>query len=127
MEINKRSDKEMNMIGAFEDTIELARNRGCDVSHFVDMRSRITNDFSEAKLGRWLGYMQGFIVALEFATLEEMKEVNKKHAYDDGRPFSDGEFIRRLVTADLHSCETHDALVEWYYGDWNSALEYLED
>lgn len=82
----------MNMIAAFEDTLELAGPRlrratppppGCDWEHLQSMLDRITAnpaDFSPAKLGRWLGYAQGVLVALDVATLDEMKEINKRHA-----------------------------------------------
>jgi hypothetical protein len=78
----------MNMLAAFDDTIRLAEDRGMpqigtpglDLAHLRDMRSRITPSFSEAKLGRWLGWAQCAVVASGCASLEDMKTVNLKHA-----------------------------------------------
>lgn len=50
--------------------------------HIQKMLERIENEpalFSPAKLGRWLGYTQGVIVANGYGTLEAMKEINKKN------------------------------------------------
>jgi hypothetical protein len=44
------------------------------------MRSRITPGFSDAKLGRWLGWAQCAVVASGVATLTDMKEINQAHA-----------------------------------------------
>jgi hypothetical protein len=53
--------------------------------HLREMLQRVeANDnpqgeqgFSEAKVGRWLGWMQAAVVAMRFAGLEQMKEINK--------------------------------------------------
>ena len=37
-------------------------------------------DFSEAKLGRWLGWAQAAVVAMGLATLDDMKNINRKWA-----------------------------------------------
>jgi hypothetical protein len=34
---------------------------------------------SEGKANRWLGYLQGVLVATGVATLSQMKDVNKRH------------------------------------------------
>ncbi len=34
--------------------------------------------FSEGKLGRWLGWAQASVVAMGLASLEDMKEINKR-------------------------------------------------
>lgn len=82
----------MNMIAAFEDTLELALGRDFDLysvpldtdaKHLQSMLDRIRMnpaEFSPAKLGRWLGYAQGVLVALNVVTLDEMKEINRRHA-----------------------------------------------
>jgi hypothetical protein len=80
----------MNMRGAFEDTLELAEDRhygfrllaetGVDMAHLRSMLERVTPEFSEAKLGRWLGYAQGVLVANGCITLDEAKAINMKHA-----------------------------------------------
>jgi hypothetical protein len=36
--------------------------------------------FSEGKMGRWLGWAQAAVVAMGVATLEDMKDINRKHA-----------------------------------------------
>ena len=82
----------MNMLAAFDDTLALARARdfhqleieipGLDYEHLLSMRDRITPEFSEAKLGRWLGWAQCSLVANGVASLEEMKEINKRHSDD---------------------------------------------
>jgi hypothetical protein len=40
------------------------------------MQSRVDDTFSQAKLGRWLGYIQGVAVNSGYATLDEMKRIN---------------------------------------------------
>lgn len=77
----------MDQLAAFDETIELAAARGLPVdmpeptglAHLKSMRDRITPDFSPAKLGRWLGYAQGVMVARGFATLKDVKEINRRH------------------------------------------------
>ena len=53
--------------------------KGVDYAHLESMLQRVEAEphkFSDAKLGRWLGYMQGVLVANGLATLEEMKQLN---------------------------------------------------
>jgi hypothetical protein len=83
----------MNQIAAFKDTLELADSRGmadCEFEeksvgfdHLVDMLEIIElapdGTFSESKIGRWLGWAQCAVVAGGYATLQEMKEINRKH------------------------------------------------
>lgn len=83
----------MNVLGAMSETLILAQERGmdtCDVQieggsydHLRSMYDRLKVDpesFSEGKRNRWLGWMQGVVVATDFGTLEEMKEINKRNA-----------------------------------------------
>ena len=84
----------MNQHAAMDDTMILARQRGMPLlpgetiglEHLsamymtVRMAEASNNAFSDAKLGRWLGWMQACIVAAGCATLEEMKEINWRHA-----------------------------------------------
>lgn len=58
---------------------------GCDYWHLQDMVERAqAGEFSEAKLGRWLGWMQCAVVAAGIGlTLEDMKEINRHHATDE--------------------------------------------
>lgn len=85
----------MNMQGAFEELISVWKLRDAtwtrpyraladelSLQHAEDMLSRITPEFSEAKLGRWLGWAQAAMVAQGLASLDEMKELNKKYADD---------------------------------------------
>ena len=53
----------------------------CGKPHLVYMIEQISTnkDFSAGKKNRWLGFIQGALVALNVCTLEEMKETNKNH------------------------------------------------
>lgn len=56
---------------------------GVDYEHLKSMLDRVVEnpkDFSEGRLGLWLGYMQGVLVANATGTLEEMKELNRRFA-----------------------------------------------
>lgn len=81
----------MDQLGAMKATLQLAEERdywdidfeevGVDYEHLKSMVSRIDGmptEYSEAKKGRWLGYMQGVLVANAVMTLEEAKEINKR-------------------------------------------------
>lgn len=88
----------MNQREALRETLALALERdydaisfeieGVDYPHLVSMMKRVDADFdttaqsgfSEAKLGRWLGYAQGVLVATDTLTLEECKQINMKWA-----------------------------------------------
>ncbi|MCW2315277.1 hypothetical protein M2322_000811 [Rhodoblastus acidophilus] len=60
------------------------------IEHMRDMMRRIDtnsdatapNGFSEAKLGRWLGWLQGVACGLGVLTLEEAKAINMRWAGD---------------------------------------------
>lgn len=79
----------MNQLLAMEKTLELARQVGMDSAssdnseldyeHLVDMYATASaGNFSEAKLGRWLGWMQAAVVANGFGpNLEDMKRINR--------------------------------------------------
>lgn len=82
----------MMQLEAMHDTVRLAEKRGykgtqpdASLEHFRSMLSRATEGraigtFSEAKLGRWLGYIQGALVAERVLTLGECKSINQKWA-----------------------------------------------
>lgn len=83
----------MRMLEAMEKTLALAAERGfedtifeqagVDFEHLYSMYARVREypgDFSEGKLGRWLGYIQGVLVATETITLEEAKDLNRQFA-----------------------------------------------
>jgi hypothetical protein len=86
-----RRTSKMKMIDALKDTIELAESRnygnvsteqeGTELDHLKSMYTRIVEgDFSEAKISHWLGYCQGVLVAFDVISLEEAKEINRRHA-----------------------------------------------
>lgn len=81
----------MNMKEAMRETLELARqhnmhncssdNSELDFPHLQYMYDRVLGgicDHNEARLGRWLGWMQAAVVAQTDATLEDMKQLNRK-------------------------------------------------
>lgn len=80
----------MNMLGAAMDTFRIAQKNkmwekdknlpaSMQFAHLDEMYETMNSeDFSEGKLGRWLGWMQACVVAAGCATLEEMKELNKR-------------------------------------------------
>lgn len=81
----------MNQREAFDDTLALAAKMGMPAlpdsslgfAHMKDMRFRINLDgnFSDAKLGRWLGWAQAALVAANVGvTLEDVKAINRKHS-----------------------------------------------
>lgn len=47
------------------------------VDHIIGMPAR-TEGFSEAKLGRWLGWIQGVACAKGWLTLEDCKRINQR-------------------------------------------------
>lgn len=83
----------MDMRKAFDATLALARERGMDqqasrvpelsYAHLADMRARLEDGFSGAKLGRWLGWAQAAVVAAGCGTLEEMKQINMSFREDN--------------------------------------------
>lgn len=81
----------MDQRSAFFDTLSLCKTRipsymldygrdGCTLKHAISMGERIDHSFSEAKIGRWLGWLQGSMAAQGYLTLEEAKKINKKWA-----------------------------------------------
>lgn len=56
-----------------------------DQEHLESMYVRMVNSdppMSEAKLGRWLGYAQGVLVAHDTLTLDEVKAINERFSND---------------------------------------------
>lgn len=84
----------MNQIAAMRETLTRAQEHGmadisgfaegCDYWHLQDMVERAqSGEFSEAKLGRWLGWMQCAVVAADIGlTLEDMKQINVSYAQE---------------------------------------------
>jgi hypothetical protein len=93
----------MNQLAAMRETLTRAQAcgmadisgfaDGCEYWHLQDMVERAEAamrmpgmEFSDAKLGRWLGWMQCAVVAAAIGlTLEDMKEINRLRAADGGR------------------------------------------
>jgi len=72
VEARVQGGEERGMRGGYEEP-------GFGLDHLRDRRSRSTSDFSDAKLGRWLGWAQASVVAVGCGTLEEMKAINLAH------------------------------------------------
>lgn len=53
----------------------------CGAVHLREMRMQMAvGGMSPAKMGRWLGWAQCSVLARGYATLDEMKEINRRHA-----------------------------------------------
>ena len=88
----------MNVLAAMEDTMKLADtqiqsftlncqdcsvSRQIDYDHLCEMRIKMrTTEMSYGKQNRWLGWIQATIVTWGKSTLEDMKEINKRHTDD---------------------------------------------
>lgn len=80
----------MNQRAAFRETVQLARDRempalpgsSVGLDHLQSMWARAEGSFSDAKLGRWLGWAQCAVVASGVASLDEMKAINVKWSAD---------------------------------------------
>ena len=81
----------MNQRAAFRETLQLAIASAMpegdpedplSLAHLRDMGKRIRQvEFSDAKLGRWLGWAQCALVAADVGvTLEDVKRINLKWA-----------------------------------------------
>lgn len=79
----------MNQLAAFKDTVALAESLGMEeehgssvgLEHLREMLEIVENsEFSESKLGRWLGWAQCALVSTGLAGLEDMKLINMRHA-----------------------------------------------
>lgn len=83
----------MNMIAAAKETLDLARSfnfhnqesdiKDMDYPHLAKMIIKMgTEEMSEGKLGRWLGWIQASIVNGTYGqvSLEDCKQINKRHS-----------------------------------------------
>jgi hypothetical protein len=79
------NESAMNQLGAFNDTIAIAEQQGLPehagvvgLAHLRSMYEQAaSSNFSESKLGRWLGWAQCAVVAAAIGiTLDDMKEIN---------------------------------------------------
>ncbi len=99
----------MDQRAAFRDTLALARARNMPrhegtedgLAHLESMHERITGDFSDAKLGRWLGWAQKTLQVEAAMTLEEIKQVN---LYRSGRRDPARGDLLSYRTADGRPC-----------------------
>lgn len=86
----------MNQRRALRETVELAEQQGMPelpgsdlgLGHLRSMVETVEkSDFSDAKLGRWLGWAQCAVGAAHVGvTLADMKELNMRCATDENRP-----------------------------------------
>lgn len=81
----------MNQRAAFVETIALADHAGMPehspvdpslgLAHLRDMYARLDPEWSDAKVGRWLGWAQAALVAANVGiTLEQVKQINLRHS-----------------------------------------------
>ncbi len=74
----------MDQRAAFKETVFILEGRVPDDDplfiHIQGMEPRLEGWFSEAKLGRWLGWAQGVACAKNWLTLDECKDINKKYS-----------------------------------------------
>jgi uncharacterized protein (DUF849 family) len=82
----------MNQRKAFKDTVLMGiiRNMPKDgdlgLHHMIDMDRRLDEhpEYSDAKIGRWLGWAQAALVAANVGvTLEDVKQVNMRWANEE--------------------------------------------
>lgn len=88
----------MNQRAAFDATVRLARSRGMarvktvstslSWGHLLSMQESIhAGEFSDAKLGRWLGWAQAAVVAANIGvTLSDVKRINMTHSEPGDTP-----------------------------------------
>ena len=75
----------MNMLEAARETIALGRTLGLDNILFESDELNFSHleEFSEGKMGRWLGWIQASVVHMSVGgtsslTIEHMKEINRR-------------------------------------------------
>lgn len=85
----KKPPTQVDQMAAMKVTVQLAkdnpwwaRTKGTTVKHLEDMLERAMNDddMDDAKMGRWLGWMQAVLVmnSPKMFTLDDMKEINRQ-------------------------------------------------
>lgn len=140
----------MNQREAFDATVRLAvasampegdAADGLSLAHLREMRQAIeTGEFSEAKLGRWLGWAQAALVAADVGiTLDDVKAINMRHA---GAPPADrmsraievgreigaiSIAIGELGTAYGNDGRRHDAYESELFSELSARREKLRD
>ncbi len=83
----------MDVLGAMRETVALLGDagdagnleEGTGNDHLRGMLRRmehrhLSDEMSYGKMCRWLGWAQGVLVARGAATLEQMKDINRRHA-----------------------------------------------
>lgn len=124
----------MNVMNAMEDTMLVAKahiHRHAqqtvpatvlmEYEHLIHMRDKMrSTPMSYGKMNRWLGWMQATVVSWGHSTLEDMKDINSRHAGDEPRmvvvclnDFPDGVFDSQDL-ADAYIAE-QKALFEKVY------------
>lgn len=79
--MNQKQAFRETLIMAAELDMPLLEGTSYGLDHLFDMWETIQkSDFSESKLGRWLGWAQCAVVVSGVATLEDMKEINLRNA-----------------------------------------------
>ena len=104
----------MNQRAAFDTTVALAEERGMPelpgsslgLAHLRDMQGRITDEFSQGKLGRWLGWAQAALVMADVGVgLEDVKQINLSHS-----PLGVSETDVKQMLKRHYTTEVFDAL-----------------
>jgi len=96
----------MDQISAMHDTVELARRRGMPLregtdqglEHMVSMAERMGAGFSDAKLGRWLGWAQCLAFCEGVLSLQDCKQINL--ARTDHRRTAPGDLVELIEMPD---------------------------
>lgn len=78
---NVKRDLEPAMAGGEQDI-----NDPRSIAHLLDMYERMRpagpNAFSEGKMNRWLGYIQGVLVTRGLISLDQAKDCSRRHKDD---------------------------------------------
>ncbi|AIK68221.1 hypothetical protein P10VF_008 [Rhizobium phage vB_RleM_P10VF] len=134
----------MNQLQAARDTIELARSYGMHEfpylaelgdeiqwHHLEDMLRRMEgmSDKSEAKIGRWLGWMQcAVFVMCADVTLEDLKQINIKNSADPESEEKVEEKVEWEYHTSAHSGRGHDAMHAYMqYTGWEVDESHVKD
>jgi len=139
----------MNQRAAMAQTLGLAIEKNMPempgselgLEHMRDMYARVQEDFSESKLGRWLGWMQCALVAANVGvTLEDVKQINMGYAGESTNPIIRNFHDVMTWRSNSHRTEQEVATqwrenllrpkysTSWYYAtreERDEAVEYL--
>ena len=127
----------MRQLDAFRATIQIAKfhrmrrdpGNPLGLDHLIEMLEKAeTGDFSESKLGRWLGWAQAAVVAANIgATLDDMKDINKKFSEEEPETHIKTVFITSNTTdTEIRSIEIIlKVLSELTEEERNRVLDYV--